>query len=187
MLLGKPGLLLRPDVGLQERPAGDQEGRAGRGRRGHALLVGAELAAAQQTMLQEQVEVEGQHGERLQQQQQLLEQGLAVAQRHAQEAPGVVVGGDHVWGDQEEQKRISALIDWRGIRWIGDSNLPLAVRVDGVCVPCFGLTFAAFIICVLETARHHLDTKWVKTMVGWIDLLVNKMRKSFIHPTGDNK
>lgn len=81
-------------VGLQERPAGHQEGRARRRRR--RVLVRAQLPVAQQAGLQEQVEVKGQHRERLQQKQQLLKQGPTPTQRHGHEAPAMVVGRYHV-------------------------------------------------------------------------------------------
>lgn len=84
-------------VGLQKRPAGHQEGRARR--RWRRVLVRAQLPVAQQAGLQEQVEVKGQHGERLQQKQQLLKQGLTPTQRHGHEAPGMVVGRYHVCGE----------------------------------------------------------------------------------------
>lgn len=66
--------------------------------------MGAQLSAQQQAGLQQQVEVKGQHGEGLQQQQQLLEQGLTGPQRRGQEPPGVVVGRHHVCRDTLEVK-----------------------------------------------------------------------------------
>lgn len=89
-----PVVTRRLPVGSQQRPAGRQEGGARRRRGG--VLLRAQLSVAQQAGLQEQVEVKGQDRERLQQEQQLLKQGLTLTQRRGHEAPGMVVGRYHV-------------------------------------------------------------------------------------------